>query len=79
MTKLQLEQTTECNINREELTKLKNNIKKEKMQRNTDGLHSLIIDLPSNNIPLNEINQEKRASTRLSTLPLKREGYSLSK
>ena len=49
------------------------------MQRNTEGLHSLIIDLPTNNILLNEINQEKSASTRLSTLPLKREAYSLFK
>ena len=39
----------------------------------------MIIDLPSNKIRLNKINQEKSASTWLSTLPLKEEGYSLSK
>ena len=35
--------------------------------------------LPNNKIRLNKINQEKGASTWLSTLPLKEEGYSLSK
>ena len=79
LTKLHLEQTTEYNINRDELAKLKYNIKKEKLQRNTERLQSLIIDLPTNKIRLNKINQEKGASTWLSTLPLKEEGYSLSK
>ena len=49
------------------------------MQRNTERLQSLIIDLPNYKICFNEINQEKSASTWLSTLPLKEEGYSLSK
>ena len=79
LTKLHLEQTTEYNINRDELAKLKYNIKKEKLQRNTERLQSLIIDLPTNKIRLNKINQEKGASTWLSTLPLKEEGNSLSK
>ena len=77
--KLHLEQTTEYNINRDELAKFKYNIKKEKLQRNTERLQSLIIDLPTNKIRLNKINQEKGASTWLSTLPLKEEGYSLLK
>ena len=47
--------------------------------RNTERLQSLIIDLPTNKIRLNEINQEKGASTWLSTLSLKEEGYSVSK
>ena len=47
--------------------------------RNTERLQSLIIDLPTNKIRLNEISQEKGASTQLSTLSLKEEGYSLSK
>ena len=34
LTKLQLEQTTEYNINRDEFAKLKYNIKKEKLQQN---------------------------------------------
>ena len=63
LTKLHLEQPTEYNINRLELAKLKNNIKKEKLHRNTERLQSLIIDLPTNKILLNEINQEKAAST----------------
>ena len=63
VTKLHLEQSTEYNINRVELTKLKNNIKKEKLHRNTERLQSLIIDIPTNKILLNEINQEKAAST----------------
>ena len=63
LTKLHLEQSTEYNINRVELTKLKNNIKKEKLHRNTERLQSLIIDIPTNKILLNEINQEKAAST----------------
>ena len=63
LTKLHLEQSTEYNINRVELAKLKNNIKKEKLHRNTERLQSLIIDLPTNKILLNEINQEKAAST----------------
>ena len=63
LTKLHLEQSTEHNINRVELAKLKNNIKKEKLHRNTEKLQSLIIDIPTNKILLNEINQEKAAST----------------
>ena len=63
LTKLHLEQSTEYNINRVELAKLKNNIKKEKLHRNTESLQSLIIDIPTNKILLNEINQEKAAST----------------
>ena len=65
LTKLHLEQSTEYNINRVELAKLKNNIKKEKLHRNTERLQSLIIDIPTNKILLNEINQEKAASTKL--------------
>ena len=34
LTKLHLEQTTEYNINRDQLAKLKYNIKKEELQRN---------------------------------------------
>ena len=49
------------------------------MQHNIERLQSLIIDLRPNKIRLNKINQEKGASTWLSTLPLKDEGYSLSK
>ena len=81
LTKLHLEQTTEYNINRDELARLKYNIKKEKLQRNTESLQSLIIDLPTKKIRLNKVNQEKGASTCtwLSTQPLKEEGYSLSK
>ena len=63
LTKLHLQQSTEYNINRLELAKLKNNIKKEKLHRNTERLQSLIIDIPTNKILLNEINQEKAAST----------------
>ena len=63
LTKLHLEQSTEYNINRVELAKLKNNIKKEKLHRNTERLQNLIIDIPTNKILLNEINQEKAAST----------------
>ena len=69
MKKLNLKQSTKYKFDREELAKLKNNIKKEKLQRNTERLWSLIIDLPINEIRLNEINQEKGASTSLSTLP----------
>ena len=72
LSKLHLEQTTEYNISREEIANLKNNIKKEKLQHNTEQPQTLIIDL-------NEINQEKGASTWLSTLSLKEEQYSLSK
>ena len=79
MTKLHLEQTTEYNIDRDESVRLKYNIKEEKMQRNTEMLQSLIINLPTNKICLNKINQEKCASTWLSTLPLKEKGYILSK
>ena len=39
----------------------------------------MIIDLPTNKIRLNKINQENGASTWLSTIPLKEEGQSLSK
>ena len=37
------------------------------------------MNLPTNKTSLSETNQEKGASTGLSTLPLKVEGYSLSK
>ena len=47
LTKLHLEQSTEYNISREELAKLGNNIKEEKLQRNTEKLQSLIIDSPN--------------------------------
>ena len=63
LTKLHLEQTTEYNINRDELAKLNYDIKKEKLQRNKKRLQSLIIDLPTNKIHLNKINQVKSAST----------------
>ena len=66
-TKQHLEQTTEYNVNREELAKLKNNIKKEKLQNNIEKIQTLIIDLPNNNIRLNEISHEKGASTWLLT------------
>ena len=61
--KLHLEQTTEYNINRDELAKLKYNIKKEKLQLNTKRFHLC----------------EKGASMWLSTLPLKEEGHCLLK
>ena len=51
---------------------------KEKLQRNTERLRSLITDLLTNKSRLNEINQEKGAFTWLSTLPVKEEIYSLS-
>ena len=73
-TKLHLEQTTKYNVNREELAKLKNNIKKEKLQNNIERPQTLIIDLPTNNIRLNEINQEKGAPTWLLTQSLKKDG-----
>ena len=38
LTKLHLEQSIKHNINREELAELKNNAKKEKLQRNTERL-----------------------------------------
>ena len=73
-TKQHLEQTTEYNVNREELAKLKNNMKKEKLQNNIEKLQTLIIDLPNNNIRLNEISLEKGASTWLLTQSLKEDG-----
>ena len=79
MTKLHLGQTTKYNINSEELARLKYNFKKEKLQRNTERLRSLIKYLPTDKIRLNKINQGKGASTYLSTLPLKEEGHNLSK
>ena len=44
LTKLYLEQSTEFNINRKELAKSENDIKKEKLQRNTERFHGLKID-----------------------------------
>ena len=73
-TKQHLEQTTEYNVSREELAKLKNNIKKENLQNNIERPQTLIIDLPTNNIRLNEINQEKGAPTWLLTQSLKKDG-----
>ena len=54
-TKLHLEQTTDYSINIDELAKLKYNIKKEKLQRNTEKLQCLIVDLPTNKICFNKI------------------------
>ena len=73
LAKLHLEQTTKYKIIRDQLEKLKYNIKKEKLQLNTERLQSLIIDLPTKNIRLNKINQVKGASTWILTLPLKEE------
>ena len=76
LAKLHLEQTTKYNIIRVQLEKLRYNIKKKKLQLNTERLQSLIIDLPTKNIRLNKINQVKGASTWILTLPLKEEGCS---
>lgn len=78
MTKLHLQQFTKYSINREELGKLKN-IKKEKLKHKTESFQKVIIDLPINKIRSDEINQDKGASKWLATVPLKEEGYSLSK
>ena len=77
--KVHIEESTDYNINRKELAKLKDNTWKEKSQRNTKRLQSLGIGLPPNKIRLNEINQENGASMWLSTLPLKEQRYSLSR
>ena len=78
LTKLHLQQTTEYNISRDKLAKLKYNIKK--VNCNVIQSTSMFDNrLSTNKIRLNKINQEKGASTWLSTLPLKEEGYSLSK
>ena len=58
---------------------MKYNIKKEKLERNTERFQSLIIDLSTNKIHLNKISQEKGASGWLSSLPLKEEACSLLK
>ena len=44
LTKLHSEQSNEYHINRDELAKFKYNIKKEKLQFNTESLQSLIIE-----------------------------------
>ena len=51
--KRHLEQCTEYNINRQKITKLKNDIKKEKLQSNTERFQSLLIDLPNNSFKRN--------------------------
>ena len=62
-------------LTKDQLAKFKYNVKKEILQRNTKRLQSLSI----NKTCLSKIKQKKGASTWLSTLPLKEEGYSLSK
>ena len=62
-------------LTKDQLAKFKYNVKKEKLQRNTKRLQSLSI----NKTCLSKIKQKKGASTWLSTLPLKEEGYNLLK
>ena len=55
LTKLYLVQSTEYNINRDRLAKLKYNIMKETLQHNVERLQSSMVNLPTNKIPLNKI------------------------
>ena len=55
LTKLYLVQSTEYNINRDRLAKLKYNIMKETLQHNVERLQSSMVNLKTNKIPLNKI------------------------
>ena len=73
--KLQLEQSTIYNVNREEIKMLKTNIKLEKLQQNTQKLNVIQCSLSDENLKVNNTHQEKGASIWLLTLPLKDEEY----
>ena len=77
--KLQLEQNTVHSVNREEIKKLKANIKLEKLRQNTQKLNVTRGSLSDEKLKLNDTHQEKGASIWMSTLPLKDEGYCLNK
>ena len=77
--KLQLEQNAVYSVNRKEIKILKTNIKLEKLRQNTKKLNVIRCSLSDEKPKLNDIHQEKGASIRLSTLPLRDEGYCLNK
>ena len=62
-----------------ELSKKKNNIKMKKRERNEKAVNELKAVLRSEQVRLVCINQEQGASSWLTALPLKEEGYTLNK
>ena len=59
--------------------KMKENIKKAKLKRNKDLLQSIIKLTNKEKQNLIQINTEKGASSWLTTLPIKIEGFQLDK
>ena len=60
--KLQLEQSTIYNVNREEVKMLKTNIKLEKLRQNTRKLNVIRCSLSDEKLKLSDIHQERDAS-----------------
>ena len=59
--------------------KTKNKIKAEKTKRNQQNLEMIREEINDNQKRFNDLNREEGASTWLTTLPLKDEGYSMTK
>ena len=57
----------------------KNNIRRSKQTRHHSILQSLRNDMSDEQGRLNEINRQQGASTWLTTLPIKEEGYTINK
>ena len=63
----------------QDMQKKKNNIKFNRSKRNQKELENIRKDLNENQITLNNINQEIGASSWLTTMPIKEEGYVITK
>ena len=63
----------------QDMQKKKNNIKCNRSKRNQKELENIRKDLNENQIKLNNINQEIGASSWLTTMPIKEEGYVITK
>ena len=74
-----LSQEPPNNINKEAIKKIKAKIKRDKMKLYQQHLNAIKDSLPEDKIKLIEISCEKGASLRLSTLPIKEEGFQIDK
>lgn len=62
LTKLQIQQSTSYNIKNDDISKVKNQIKNDKVYLYATSLQEIFIDLLTENVRLNKINQQQAAS-----------------
>ena len=75
LTKFQMQQSRMMTFKK----KLKIKLKYKKNQLYATSLQEIIIDLPTEKVKLNEINQQKGASALLFTIPPKEKNYTFKK